>query len=87
MYYLILPGLDERTLFIDALRQKGIQAIFHYIPLDSSPMGEKYGRRSGELTQTRLLSDRLVRLPLWLGLEEYQDEVIGHISTQLEECC
>jgi dTDP-4-amino-4,6-dideoxygalactose transaminase len=87
MYYLILPGLDERILFIDALRQKGIQAIFHYIPLDSSPMGEKYGRRSGELTQTRLLSDRLVRLPLWLGLEEYQDEVIRHISTQLEECC
>ncbi|HEY6044517.1 MAG TPA: dTDP-4-amino-4,6-dideoxygalactose transaminase [Nitrosospira sp.] len=86
MYYLVLPGLDERILFIDALMQKGIQAIFHYVPLDSSPMGEKYGRRSGELTQTRLLSERLVRLPLWLGLEEYQDEVIRHISAQLEEC-
>jgi dTDP-4-amino-4,6-dideoxygalactose transaminase len=49
-------------------------------------MGEKCGRRSGELTQTKLLSDRLVRLPLWLGLEDYQDEVIRHISTQLEEC-
>jgi dTDP-4-amino-4,6-dideoxygalactose transaminase len=87
MYYLLLPDLDKRTAFIEALRQKGINAVFHYVPLDSSPMGEKYGRRSGTLTQTRLLSDRLVRLPLWLGLEEYQDEVIRHISAQLEECC
>jgi dTDP-4-amino-4,6-dideoxygalactose transaminase len=86
MYYLLLPDLNKRTAFIEALRQKGINAVFHYVPLDSSPMGEKYGRRSGELTQTRLLSERLVRLPLWLGLEEYQDEVIRHISTQLEKC-
>jgi dTDP-4-amino-4,6-dideoxygalactose transaminase len=84
MYYLVLPGLDERILFIDSLRQKGIQAVFHYVPLDSSPMGEKHARKSGALTQTSLLSDRLVRLPLWLGLEEYQMDVIRVISAQLE---
>jgi dTDP-4-amino-4,6-dideoxygalactose transaminase len=84
MYYLLLPDLERRTAFIDALREKGIGAVFHYVPLDSSPMGKMYGRKSGALMQTRLLSDRLVRLPLWLGLEEYQKEVIQHIAAQLK---
>lgn len=83
MYYLLLPDLDKRTAFIDALKQKGIGTVFHYVPLDSSPMGEKYGRKSGELTQTRLLSERLVRLPLWLGLEEFQGEVIEQVIAEL----
>ncbi|MDN5753858.1 MAG: DegT/DnrJ/EryC1/StrS family aminotransferase, partial [Nitrosospira sp.] len=82
-YYLVLPDLDKRTAFIAALRQKEIGTVFHYVPLDSSPMGEKYGRRSGTLTQTQQLSDRLVRLPLWLGLEEYQSEVIRHVAAEL----
>jgi dTDP-4-amino-4,6-dideoxygalactose transaminase len=83
MYYLLLPDLDKRTAFIDALKQKKIGAVFHYVPLDSSPMGEKWGRKSGALTQTQQLSDRLVRLPLWLGLEEYQNEVIQHVAAEL----
>jgi dTDP-4-amino-4,6-dideoxygalactose transaminase len=83
MYYLLLPDLDKRTAFIESLKQRGINAVFHYVPLDSSPMGEKYGRQSGALTQTRLMSDRLVRLPLWLGLEEHQKDVIQHISAEL----
>ncbi len=83
MYYLLLPDLDRRTTFITALKQVGIWAVFHYVPLDSSPMGEKHGRKSGELHKTQLLSDQLVRLPLWLGLEEYQLEVIQHIVAEL----
>lgn len=83
MYYLLLPDLDRRTSFIAALKQHGIWVVFHYVPLDSSPMGEKYGRKSGALTQTQQLSDRLVRLPLWLGLEEYQSNVIQHIVAEL----
>lgn len=83
MYYLLLPDLKKRTAFIDALKQKGIRTVFHYVPLDSSPMGEKYGRKSGTLPHTRQLSDRLVRLPLWLGLEQYQCEVIQHIVAEL----
>lgn len=83
MYYLLLPDLERRTAFISALRENGIWTVFHYVPLDSSPMGEKYGRKSGTLTQTHLLSDQLVRLPLWLGLEESQSEVIQHIVAQL----
>lgn len=83
MYYLLLPDLDRRTAFIAALRQKGVGTVFHYVPLDSSPMGEKYGRKSGVLTQTQQLSERLVRLPLWLGLEEYQSDVIRHVVAEL----
>ena len=83
MYYLLLPDLGARTAFIDALRQKGIGTVFHYVPLDSSPMGEKCGRKSGALNQTQLLSERLVRLPLWLGLEEFQSEVIRQVIAEL----
>ena len=83
MYYLVLRDLDKRTAFIEGLRQKGIGTVFHYVPLDSSPMGEKFGRKAGALTQTQLLSERLVRLPLWLGLEEYQSEVIRQVVAEL----
>ncbi|MEO8992702.1 MAG: dTDP-4-amino-4,6-dideoxygalactose transaminase [Nitrosospira sp.] len=83
MYYLLLPDLDRRTAFMAALKKSGIWTVFHYVPLDSSPMGEKHGRKSGTLTQTQLLSERLVRLPLWLGLEESQSEVIHRIISEL----
>jgi len=76
MYYLLLPDLDVRTRFIDVLKQDGIHCVFHYVPLHSAPEGRKVGRAHGDLTNTITLSDRLVRLPLWLGLEERQPEVI-----------
>ncbi|MEO6431035.1 MAG: dTDP-4-amino-4,6-dideoxygalactose transaminase [Nitrosospira sp.] len=83
MYYLLLPDLDRRTAFMAALKESGIWTVFHYVPLDSSPMGAKYGSKSGSLIQTQLLSERLVRLPLWLGLEEFQSEVIREIIAEL----
>lgn len=79
MYYLLLPDMTKRTEFIANLKQSGISAVFHYIPLHDSPMGTKYGRTSGELNHTRELSERLVRLPLWLGLEDRQVEVIQRV--------
>ena len=69
MYYLLLPDLEQRTAFIESLRVQGIGTVFHYIPLHSSPMGKKHGRTSGDLKNTQELSERLVRLPLWLGME------------------
>ncbi len=76
MYYLLLPSLAARTAFIERLKAAGIQSVFHYVPLHEAPAGRHYGRASGELPVTCELSDRLVRLPLWLGLEERLDEVI-----------
>ena len=76
MYYLLLPNLDARTRFIEKMKAAGILSVFHYVPLHSSPAGVQYGRADGPLPVTDDVSDRLVRLPLWLGLEEHQDRVI-----------
>jgi dTDP-4-amino-4,6-dideoxygalactose transaminase len=85
MYYLLLPNLERRTAFIDSLKSKGINAVFHYVPLHDSPMGQKYGRTEGDLVNTRELSERLVRLPLWLGLEAELDHVIAQIIESIDE--
>jgi dTDP-4-amino-4,6-dideoxygalactose transaminase len=69
LYYLILPAPPERDAFITAMRAEGIATSFHYVPLHSSPAGRRFGRPSGELRQTGELSQRLVRLPLWTGLD------------------
>jgi dTDP-4-amino-4,6-dideoxygalactose transaminase len=75
-YYLVLPRADARPGFIAALRADGINAVFHYVPLHSSPAGRKYGRQAGSMDVTDAVSERLVRLPLWLGLEPQQEYVI-----------
>lgn len=83
MYYLLLRDLDDRTSFIANLKQAGIGAVFHYIPLHSSPAGMRYGRAAGELPVTDSVSDRLVRMPLWLGLEDHMDEVLDACGASL----
>ena len=75
MYYLLLPSIEKRTTFINAMKEAGVQTVFHYIPLHSSPAGTRYGRTSGNLRVTDRVSDCLVRMPLWLGLEAVMDEV------------
>ena len=77
MYYLKLRDLEDRTAFIQYLKDNGIVAVFHYIPLHSAPAGLKFGRFHGEDVYTTRESDRLVRLPLYYGLtEEDQQHVI-----------
>jgi dTDP-4-amino-4,6-dideoxygalactose transaminase len=83
MYYLLLPSLEARTRFIDALKQRGVGAVFHYIPLHSSPAGQRYGRTAAELPETDEASDRLVRMPLWAGLEEHLEEVLAAADAAL----
>lgn len=77
MYYLLLPSLEARTGFIEQMKSAGIHCVFHYVPLHSAPAGRAHGRAHGPLTVTDSTSERLVRLPLWLGLEAHQDRVIG----------
>ena len=81
MYYLLLPNLKSRTTLIDKLDACGINAVFHYVPLHSSPAGRKFGRTQGDLFLTQELSDRLVRLPLWVGMDEYVDYAIEKVIT------
>lgn len=72
MFYIITGSLKERSDLIDYLRKEDIYAIFHYIPLHSSPAGRKYGRQSGDLRYTDYLSDRVLRLPLFNSMENTQ---------------
>jgi len=83
MYYLLLDDLADRTHFIESLKAKDIGAVFHYIPLHSSPAGMKYGRADGALPVTDDISDRLVRMPLWCGLEEHMDAVLAAADAAL----
>lgn len=83
MYYLLLPNHLKRIEFIAELKRKGFEALFHYVPLHSSPAGQKYGRSCGTLIHTNEMSERLIRLPLWLGLEENINEVIDTIEDVL----
>ena len=79
MYYLLLPGLAERTDFIARLRELGIYCVFHYVPLHSSPAGLRFGRAQDSLAMTDEAGDRLVRLPMWIGLEAHQARVIDSV--------
>ncbi len=80
MYYILLESLEKRTEAIARLKEQNILAVFHYVPLHSSPAGKKYGRASGELRHTDDLSDRLLRLPLWVGMDEAQERVIAQLQ-------
>ena len=70
MFYIITRSLEERTAFIQFMREKDILAVFHYIPLHSAPAGLKYGRFDGEDEVTTPYSERLVRLPLYYKLTD-----------------
>jgi dTDP-4-amino-4,6-dideoxygalactose transaminase len=85
MYYLIFATNDKRNTFIAKLRERDIDCVFHYVPLHSSPAGLRYGRASGSLAVTERVSDTLVRLPLWIGLEEQINRVIEEALRAIRE--
>ena len=72
MYYILLPSLEQRMALIDSLRKSGVHSVFHYVPLHSAPAGRKFGRAVGDLAVTNDISDRLLRLPMWVGMEDDQ---------------
>ena len=77
MFYLKCASLEERTALISYLKERGIMAVFHYVPLHSAPAGLKYGRFDGEDVYTTAESDKLLRLPMYYGLtKEDRDAVI-----------
>jgi dTDP-4-amino-4,6-dideoxygalactose transaminase len=85
MYYLLLGGPAERDALIAGLRGRGVDAVFHYVPLHSSPAGLRFGRCGGALEQTTRQSGRIVRLPLWAAMtDEICDRVIAAVERELE---
>jgi dTDP-4-amino-4,6-dideoxygalactose transaminase len=83
MYYILLETLEKRTQLILEFKRRDISAVFHYVPLHSSPVGIKFGRVFGSMANTDYFSERLLRLPLWLGLGVNQKKVIELIYDQI----
>lgn len=82
MFYIKVGDVDERTLLIAYLKENGINAVFHYVPLHTAQAGRKYGRFSGEEVYTTRESERLLRLPMYYGIaSENLDTVIRTIKT------
>ena len=70
MYYLLLPNLETRQSFIQHLKSRGVHSVFHYLPLNTSTMGRKFGGSAGDCPVTESISDQLVRLPMHVDLTE-----------------
>jgi dTDP-4-amino-4,6-dideoxygalactose transaminase len=83
MYYILVPSEAERRRVLEGLKQNGIGAVFHYVPLHSSPAGLRFGRAHGDLSLTTSLSQRLIRLPMWLGLSEVQQQRVCEVLTAI----
>jgi dTDP-4-amino-4,6-dideoxygalactose transaminase len=84
MFYILLRDVATRDELMGYLRGEGISAVFHYVPLHTSPMGERLGNRAGQLPVTEELSSRLLRLPFYCELtDDDQRRVIGHIGAFL----
>ncbi|WP_432455406.1 MULTISPECIES: dTDP-4-amino-4,6-dideoxygalactose transaminase [unclassified Agarivorans] len=82
IFYLLLEDLDTRQRLIAFLKEKGIMAVFHYVPLHSSPMGESLGYKKGMLPVTEKVSDTLLRLPL---CSAYDEDIANTVSDAVLE--
>jgi dTDP-4-amino-4,6-dideoxygalactose transaminase len=70
LYYLLLNSEAERDAMIRGLGEDGVRSVFHYVPLHSSPAGERFGRTAGSTAVADSASSRLLRLPLWSGMDD-----------------
>jgi dTDP-4-amino-4,6-dideoxygalactose transaminase len=78
MFYLLFQSEDLKNRFLKYMNKNGVNAIFHYLPLHISTMGKKFGKFDCPVTES--VAKRIVRLPFWTGLEQYQDGVIDKIT-------
>lgn len=76
MYYILLPNSKIRLSMITYLKKKGIHAVFHYIPLHSSPAGKKYGKINGKLNNTDEAAGRILRLPIFYDITDSEVKYI-----------
>jgi dTDP-4-amino-4,6-dideoxygalactose transaminase len=84
MFYILLRDGQTRDALLEHLRDQGIQAVFHYVPLHSSPMGQRLSHQSPQLPVTDDVSARLLRLPFFYSItRDEQREVVRQIQTFL----
>jgi dTDP-4-amino-4,6-dideoxygalactose transaminase len=82
LYYLLLPSAAARDAMLHTLQEQEVYAFFHYIPLHSSPAGLAVGRTAGEMSVTDDLSARLLRLPLWPGMERAEVDRVVEVALE-----
>ncbi|WP_295993875.1 dTDP-4-amino-4,6-dideoxygalactose transaminase [Rugamonas sp.] len=83
MYYILLDSLEQRGKVIDNMKRQGVSTVFHYVPLHSAPAGLRLSRAHGSMRHTDELSARLLRLPLWVGLEDSLARVVTALNEAL----
>ncbi len=76
-FYVLVPDAGARADILEDLNRRGINAIFHYVPLHDSPAGRRYGRVAGSMAVTDDASRRLIRLPLWIGMDQAAVETVA----------
>ena len=81
MFYIKTSCLEERDSLIRHLKEQGISAVFHYVPLHSAAAGSRYGRFHGEDRYTTRESQRLLRLPMYYGLTL---EEVDYVAEQID---
>lgn len=79
MFFLITKNFGERSKFIEYMHKNGINCVFHYVPLHSSFFGSKNSKISGSMKNTNNYSDRIVRLPIWIGIDEKIEAISNKI--------
>ncbi|MGE8184225.1 dTDP-4-amino-4,6-dideoxygalactose transaminase [Pseudomonas mandelii] len=89
MFYIKVRDIDVRSKILDILKKQGVGAVFHYIPLHSAPAGLRLGRFHGTDVNTTIESERLIRLPIWYGMQEAEMEqvttaVIGAVNATFQ---
>jgi dTDP-4-amino-4,6-dideoxygalactose transaminase len=82
MFYVLVNDGSTRASVLAALNDGGVNAVFHYVPLHSSAAGRRFGRTAGELRHTDDVAGRLIRLPIWIGMERTDVERAAAIATR-----
>jgi dTDP-4-amino-4,6-dideoxygalactose transaminase len=86
LFYLLIAPEISRDEILAALQAQGVHGVFHYVPLHESPAGSRWGRVSGDLPHTVSASQRLIRLPLWIGMTPEQiDRVVDSVFGALRD--
>ncbi|CAG9169631.1 dTDP-4-amino-4,6-dideoxygalactose transaminase [Cupriavidus pampae] len=83
MYYVLLADGIDRDSVLAGLKAGGVSSVFHYVPLHTSPGGKRYGKTHGTLDVTVRQSERLIRLPLWIGMGNEQPEQIAQLMARV----
>jgi dTDP-4-amino-4,6-dideoxygalactose transaminase len=84
IYFVLVAAGVDRDAVLQAMREQGVVATFHYVPLHSAPAGRRVGRAVGDLAVTDSCAQRIVRLPIWIGLgEDQQARVVEALARSL----